>query len=103
MRKKTLDSMLQIVGEDANGTPLNGIMKARSEDPVAFDMKVAYLMNLTNNFTDFSAIKATAKTSAVKEFEKTLSKGNNVSRSSGAPKKVNDGEVDILEGLKSFM
>jgi hypothetical protein len=100
MRKKTLDSMLQIVGEDANGTPLNGIMKARSEDPVAFDMKIAYLMNLTNNFTDFSAINSTAKTSAAKEFEKTLTKGNNVSGKSGSPKKVNDGEVDILDGLK---
>ena len=95
--------MLQIVGEDNNGTPLNGIMKARSEDPVAFDMKVAYLMNLTNNFTDFSAINATAKTSAAKEFEKTLSKGNNLSSKSGSSKKISEDTIDILDGLKGFI
>lgn len=100
MKKKTLDSMLQIVGKDESGTPLNGIMKTRSDDPVAFDMKVAYLMNLTNNFTDFSSINATAKTSAAKEFEKSLSKGNNVSSKSGTSKKLNNEEVDVLDGLQ---
>lgn len=100
MKKRTLNSMLNIVGQDENGTPMNGIMKARSADPVAFDMNVAYMIELTNNFTDFSQINATAKTNATKEFEKILAKKNNTSHVSGTPKKVNDGDSDILEGLK---
>lgn len=101
MKKRTLNSMLNIVGQDAQGNPMNGIMKARSEDPVAFDMNVAYMIELTNNFTDFSKINATAKTNAVKEFEKTLTNKNNTSHKSGTPKTVTvDGGVDPLEGLK---
>jgi len=100
MRKKTLSSMLNIVGNDSNGTPMNGIMKARSQDPVQFDMTVAYLMNLTNNFTDWSKITATAKTSAAKEFEKAIGSQSNTSHKAGAPKTLKGGDVDILEGLK---
>lgn len=100
MKKKTLSSMLNIVGQDQNGTPMNGIMKARSEDPVKFDMTVAYLMNLTNNFTDWSAVSATGKTNAAKEFEKALAEKNNTSHRAGTPKKMTDGEPDPLEGLK---
>ena len=100
MKKRTLSSMLNIVGNDQNGNPMNGIMKARSQDPVAFDMNVAYMIELTNNFTDFSMVNATAKTNAVKEFEKTLSKKNNTSHKSGTPKTVTEGELDPLEGLK---
>ena len=81
---------------------MNGIMKARSENPVKFDMTVAYLMNLTNNFTDWSAINTTAKTNAAKEFEKALSSKNNTGHVSGSPKKINDGEVDPLAGLSIF-
>jgi cobalamin biosynthesis protein CobT len=103
MRNKTLGSMLNIVGQDQNGTPMNGIMKARSENPVQFDMTIAYLMNLTNNFTDWSAINTTAKTNAAKEFEKTLSNKSNTSHVSGSPKKIDNGDNDLLDGLKMFM
>ena len=100
MKKRTLNSMLNIVGNDPQGNPMNGIMKARSTDPVAFDMNVAYMIELTNNFTDFSKINATAKTNATKEFEKALAVKSNTSHVSGSPKAVASGEVDPLEGLK---
>lgn len=101
MKKRTLSNMLNIVGQDSNGTPMNGIMKARSEDPVAFDMNVAYMIELTNNFTDFSKINATAKTNAAKEFEKALATKSNTSHKSGSPKTMtSDGDIDPLEGLK---
>ena len=101
MKKKTLSTMLNIVGNDQAGNPMNGIMKARSEDPVTFDMNVAYMIELTNNFTDFSKINATAKTNAAKEFEKALKTSNNTSHKSGSPKTLaSDGDVDPLEGLQ---
>jgi len=101
MKKRTLSNMLNIVGQDQNGNPMNGIMKARSTDPVAFDMNVAYMIELTNNFTDFSKINATAKTNAAKEFEKALATKSNTSHKSGTPKTLAvDGDIDPLEGLK---
>ena len=64
--------MTQIVGQDNNGNPMNYVMQMRSKDPVKFDMAVTYLADLTKGFTDWSKISKTAKTNAVKEFEKTL-------------------------------
>ena len=65
-------NMTQIVGQDNNGNPMNYVMQMRSKDPVKFDMAVTYLADLTKGFTDWSKISKTAKTNAVKEFEKTL-------------------------------
>lgn len=96
MRKKTLNSMLQIVDQDTQGNPLNGIMAERAKDPVKFDMTVAYMMNLTNGFTDWSKIGATAKSSAAKDLAKALS--TNTSHISGSPKKI-EADEDVLKGL----
>ena len=101
MKKKTLSTMLNIVGNDQNGNPMNGIMKARSEDPVKFDMNIAYMIELTKNFTDFSQINATAKTNAAKAFEKALKTSSNTSHKAGTPKAADGNEeVDPLAGLK---
>ena len=53
-------TMTQIVDQDANGTPMNGIMSARAQDPVAFDTVVSYLINITSKngkpFTDWGKL-----------------------------------------------
>jgi hypothetical protein len=97
------NTMTQIVDQDANGTPMNGIMAARAKDPVSFDTAVSYLINLTTKngvpFSDWSKLSKTAKTNALSDFEKVLQKGTPIV---GKPKKVAkdaDG-VDPLDGLK---
>ena len=65
-------NMTQIVGQDSQGNPMNLVMQMRIKDPVKFDMAVTYLAKTTKGFTDWSRINKTAKTSAVKDFEKAL-------------------------------
>lgn len=96
-------TMTQIVDQDANGTPMNGIMAARAQDPVAFDTVVSYLINITSKngkpFTDWGKLGKVAKTNAAKDLERALQKGTPII---GKPKTVHkdsDG-VDPLEGLK---
>jgi hypothetical protein len=99
IKRKTLDSMLKIVDQTRDGVALNGIMAARSKDPIKFDMNVAYLMNITNNFTDWSKLINSVKTSAVKDFERILSESNNTSHQSGKHSGIK-ADANILEGLK---
>jgi hypothetical protein len=96
-------TMTQIVDQDANGTPMNGIMSARAQDPVAFDTVVSYLINITSKngkpFTDWGKLGRVAKTNAAKDLERALQKGTPII---GKPKSIHkdsDG-IDPLEGLK---
>ena len=91
-------TMTQIVDQDANGTPMNGIMSARAQDPVAFDTVVSYLINITSKngkpFTDWGKLGRAAK-----DLERALQKGTPII---GKPKSIHkdsDG-IDPLEGLK---
>lgn len=91
-------NMTKIVGQDQSGNPMNYVMQMRSKDPVKFDMAVTYLADLTKGFTDWSKITKTAKSSAVKEFEKTLQSGYTY----GKPKTSKTSGVSLDDTLSSL-
>ena len=96
-------TMTQIVDQDSNGTPMNGIMAARAQDPVAFDTVVSYLINITSKngkpFTDWGKLGKVAKTNAAKDLERALQKGTPIIGKPKTVHKESDG-IDPLEGLK---
>ena len=55
--------------DEKTGMPINKISKARMENPMDFEIKLAYLFELTNGFTDWSPLGATGKKQAYKNFE----------------------------------
>ena len=70
MRDKIYKTMTTVVEVDKEtGTPLNKISKARMEDPINFEIKLAYLFELTNGFTDWSALSTSGKKKAYNDFE----------------------------------
>ena len=85
VKDRLFHNMTQIVGQDNNGQPLNYTMSMRQNNPVAFDLAVTYLADITKGFSDWGKLTNTAKTSATKELEKTLQKTSN--HVYGTPKK----------------
>jgi hypothetical protein len=69
-------SLTTVVDIDEYGQPLNNIAKARQEDPIGFEIKLAYLWDITKGFSDWNTIVASGKKSAMKDFEKAASKMN---------------------------
>lgn len=75
MRDKIYKTMTTPVDIDqATGTPLNKIAKARMEDPINFEIKLAYLFEATNGFKDWSVFKNTGKKAAFEELENAAKK-----------------------------
>ncbi len=74
IKNKVFESMTTPVDKDSQGNPLDTVMKSWMEDP-DYAVKLHYLHNITNGFKDFSKIMNTAKSDAVKDLEKTVSKG----------------------------
>lgn len=75
MRDKIFKTMTTPVDMDkATGIPLNKIAKARAEDPINFEIKLAYLFEATNGFKDWSVFKNTGKRAAFEELENAAKK-----------------------------
>lgn len=55
-----------------DGTKINKITQDRLKDPVAFDVKMHYMYHITRGFTDFTALKAKAKSSAINELDSLI-------------------------------
>lgn len=74
--KKTKDIVLQSlttpVGYDKSGNPVNRIVAKRMEDPMAFEIKLHYLFEVTKGFTDFSKITAKGVKEANVAFEDAI-------------------------------
>lgn len=100
MRDKIYKTMTTVVEVDKDsGTPLNKISKARMADPINFEIKLAYIFELTNGFTDWSAFSTSGKKKAYSEFEaaaKELDKGK-----SQTQRRVNT-NPDIEDFYKHF-
>jgi len=70
MRDKIYKTMTTPVAIDENtGMPLNKITKARMEDPIGFEIKLAYLYEATDGFKDWSVFGTAGKKKAFQEFE----------------------------------
>lgn len=72
MKEKVYKSITNIVSKSPDGVPENRLMKHRRENPIEFDKKLYYLYELTNQFTDFSALVSKSKSKAANDFEKVL-------------------------------
>lgn len=59
------------VAVDENGVTLNKISKARLENPVDFEIKLAYIYEVTKGFSDWSALTSSGRKAAYDEFEKS--------------------------------
>tara|TARA_R110001592_G_scaffold290574_2_gene559748 strand:- start:2496 stop:3686 length:1191 start_codon:yes stop_codon:yes gene_type:complete len=104
-KDRLFNNMTQIVGKDANGQSQNYTMAVRQQDPVKFDMTVAYLADITKGFTDWSKIKKSAKSSATSDLESVLNK-KSTGHSYGNPKKTENrsetAEDEMMNSLSSM-
>lgn len=72
IQDKVYKSITEIVGQTPDGMLENKLMKHRREDPIAFDVKMYYLYELTNGFNDFSAVVKKQQSRAVNDLERAL-------------------------------
>lgn len=69
MKEKVYHAVSTIVGETANGKPMNAIMKAIEVDPVNVLPKLGYVWVMTNGLNDLSGFNAKAMTDATRALE----------------------------------
>ena len=69
IKDKIFKALTTPVATDAYGNPMNVIAKARAENPMEFEIKLAYIFELTKGFKDWSPLITPGKKSAIKEFE----------------------------------
>lgn len=60
------------VGVDSYGNPLNEIAKARLENPMDFEIKLAAVWKYTDGFKDWSKLGVSGKKKAIEEFENSV-------------------------------
>lgn len=97
-KKKIEDALLKPAGKDQTGRPLNAVWTKRSESPMDFDIKLAYL--LASGFFDgkMDKITKTEKTKAVSEIEKAIKRGHTTV--GGKPKSsLSDEEQDLRDSI----
>lgn len=105
IKDKLFNNLTRIVGKDANGQSQNYTMTVRQQDPIKFDMTVAYLADITKGFTDWSKINKSAKSSATSDLESVLNK-QSAGHSYGNPKKIENrsekAEDEMMTSLSSM-
>ncbi len=84
-KETVFKNMTKVVGYDDKGNGINAIMKARLEDPEAFETIESYLFTLTKGFKDFSTFKRSVKSDAIKDLDKALKTNNS---GGGTPKEI---------------
>jgi len=67
---KTLTTPVDV--DPQTGYPVNKIAKARSTNPLDFEIKLAYLFELTKGFQDWSSLGTAGKRKAIEEFEESI-------------------------------
>lgn len=68
---KSLTEVVDTIGP--NNQPVSKIMQVRSKDPVKFDKTIAYLVEMTNGFTDWSKVAQNAQSANMKQLKNQLS------------------------------
>jgi len=100
-KDRIYNSMTQVVSVDERGNPMNKVMEIRKKDPQKFEMVLHYLADLGVFEGDWSKIKTKAKTSAVKDLEKTISNGTAFAQGNKGVG-TSGGSSSLLESLKGF-
>ena len=72
LQEKVLKNVINPVGLDGNGNPVSYIQTIRNVDPIGFDYRLNYFIEITKGLTDFSKIGSASKTAAVKDLSKIL-------------------------------
>lgn len=93
LQEKVLKNVINPVFIDGYGQPVSYIQTVRDKDPIGFDYRLNYLIEITKGLTDFSKITTASKTAATKDLSKLLE--------TPAPKDKKDG-IDT-KGKKTIM
>jgi len=102
VKQKVYDQMTKVVGKSPKtGEPLNALTQAREKDPIGFTIKMHYLFNLTNGFTDFTKLTQKVKSNAVKQLENTLRKTTEINFGGNSIGNVAEFEID--DNLKTVI
>jgi hypothetical protein len=74
LKDKVFKSMTTILGEDEQGRPYNKVTVKRNENPISFDTKMNYYieLGLFDEKPDFGKLTNTLKTQAVRKLEDTF-------------------------------
>jgi hypothetical protein len=88
---KIYQNITKIVSQAPNGVMENQLMQDRRKNPVDFDIKMYYLYDLTNGFTDFSKLVRKSESKAVSKLEQTL-RQTNFKAQGGTPTYLDDAE-----------
>ena len=72
MKDSIYKTLTTPVAVDNNGTPLNEIAKARLENPMDFEIKLAAIWKYTDGFKDWSKLGISGKKKAIEEFENSV-------------------------------
>jgi hypothetical protein len=89
--EKTYDLLTKPVDMTEDGRPLSAIAKARSENPIDFEIKLHTLFALTDGFKDFSSFYKTTKSKATQEFINKLN-SNTLGKEGSLANSANDTE-----------
>lgn len=105
VKEKIFKVLTTPVAYDELGRPISAIAKARADNPLEFEMKLAYLFEITNGFKDWTSLISTGKKKAIQDFEAAAGRldankagGGFYKDDSASSRKTNE----ILEGMKAF-
>lgn len=101
-KDKIINSILLPVGEDKQGRALNSIWKKRSENPIDFDIKLAYFMNMGLFDGKTDTLIKDGKTKALKDLENKL-KGGKFSTGSPNYTDVDNSLEGNIEAMEEFL
>jgi len=101
-KDKIINSILLPVGEDKQGRALNAVWKKRSENPIDFDIKLAYFLNMGLFNGKADSLVNDSKTKALTDLEKKLKGGK---FSSGKPNysDVDNSLESNIEAMQEFI
>jgi len=106
VKEKLFASITTPAGQDPNtGQPLNRVALKRLEDPVSFEIKLHYLNELGVFDDKWDGIISSAKTQAVKEFEKALTRTSSPGGNTPvySPEKPSDEKTkDVVDSFKQL-
>lgn len=100
MRDKIYATLTTPVEIDKNGTPLNKIAKARMENPLDFEIKLAYIFELTNGFKNWESMTTAGRKQAYINFEQEAARLDTKPSSTNQRQFQSNNEfLNELEGL----
>jgi hypothetical protein len=103
MKDKIFKTLTTPVAFDQAGNPLNSIAKARAENPLDFEMKLAYLFEVTKGFSDWTSLLTPGKKNAIKEFEQAARRMD-YSKDTGVqvPEYEKASQKEIIKAMSMF-